>query len=367
MKKLVFAFAMIAVSAAFSATSFSYQGALLDAAGNRLPTQDRNKTIEFRLYESVNAVEAVWGREFNVTLDEDGMFNVELSDVGSPLSTNPDSPENSALEDVITAYAGKDLFIGLTVDGSVGEISPRQKVLSVPVAAYARNVGEAKGSFSVRGEATIYGSAVVHSNLTVKGTSELSGPVKLGSTQRPDQVVTFNGKAVAANGLTVTTGGLTVQSGGISLGSGQLTVGGVDVSLPIGVIVMWSGAVDKIPAGWKLCDGKNNTPDLRGRFIVGAQDANDPAASGMGYKSGATGGANTVKLDVNQIPSHSHGLSPKKHRADNDDNDDPHDYIMSLDGETVTYRTSSVGGGEAHENRPPFYALCFIMRVGDAK
>ena len=25
--------------------------------------------------------------------------------------------------------------------------------------------------------------------------------------------------------------------------------------------------------------------------------------------------------------------------------------------------TSSVGSGQAHENRPPYYALCFIMRV----
>lgn len=151
MKKLVFAFAMLSVSAAFAAASFSYQGALLDGAGNKLSEQERNKTIEFRLYEASDSSDVVWGRAFNVTLDEDGMFNVELSDAGSSVSNDPASPENSALEDVITAYADRDLFIGLTVDDSVGEISPRQKVLSVPVAAYARNVGEAKGRFSVRG------------------------------------------------------------------------------------------------------------------------------------------------------------------------------------------------------------------------
>lgn len=366
MKKLVFAFAMLSVSAAFAAASFSYQGALLDGAGNKLSEQERNKTIEFRLYEASDSSDAVWGRAFNVTLDEDGMFNVELSDAGSSVSNDPASPENSALEDVITAYADRDLFIGLTVDDSVGEISPRQKVLSVPVAAYARNVGEAKGRFSVRGEATIYGSAVIHSNLTVKGASELSGPVSLGSTQKPEQAVTFNGRAVAANGITVTTGGLTIQSGGLALGSGQVTVGGVDVSLPDGVIVMWSGSVDKIPTGWRLCDGKGGTPDLRGRFIVGAQDANNPAASGMGYTVGAYGGANTVRLDINQIPSHTHGLGFSKHRADNDDNDDPHDYIMNAYGGSES-STGSAGGNQAHENRPPYYALCFIMRISDAK
>lgn len=35
---------------------------------------------------------------------------------------------------------------------------------------------------------------------------------------------------------------------------------------------MWSGAVDTIPQGWTLCDGENGTPDLRGKFVVGAND-----------------------------------------------------------------------------------------------
>ena len=46
----------------------------------------------------------------------------------------------------------------------------------------------------------------------------------------------------------------------------SVQVGGV----PAGVIVMWSGVVALIPLGWALCDGTNGTPDLRGRFILGA-------------------------------------------------------------------------------------------------
>ena len=38
-----------------------------------------------------------------------------------------------------------------------------------------------------------------------------------------------------------------------------------------GVIVMWSGLIHDIPAGWGLCDGSQGTPDLRDRFIVGAR------------------------------------------------------------------------------------------------
>jgi hypothetical protein len=41
-------------------------------------------------------------------------------------------------------------------------------------------------------------------------------------------------------------------------------------SIPSGVIVMWSGAVVDIPTGWALCNGANGTPDLRDRFVVGA-------------------------------------------------------------------------------------------------
>ena len=35
-------------------------------------------------------------------------------------------------------------------------------------------------------------------------------------------------------------------------------------------IGMFSGAETDIPDGWALCNGENGTPDLRGRFVVGA-------------------------------------------------------------------------------------------------
>jgi hypothetical protein len=44
----------------------------------------------------------------------------------------------------------------------------------------------------------------------------------------------------------------------------------IDALLPTGVVCMWSGAITSIPTGWYLCDGQNSTPDLRGKFIIGA-------------------------------------------------------------------------------------------------
>jgi co-chaperonin GroES (HSP10) len=48
----------------------------------------------------------------------------------------------------------------------------------------------------------------------------------------------------------------------------------VDNSIPIGGIIMWSGAGVTLPSNWKLCDGSTYgsvvTPDLRSRFVVGS-------------------------------------------------------------------------------------------------
>gem|GEM_PF-1703634 len=59
-------------------------------------------------------------------------------------------------------------------------------------------------------------------------------------------------------------------------------------TVPIGVIVMWTGAA--VPAGWALCDGGSGTPDLRDKFIV---------AAGVTYGAGSSGGAATVDIQHN--------------------------------------------------------------------
>jgi hypothetical protein len=50
--------------------------------------------------------------------------------------------------------------------------------------------------------------------------------------------------------------------------------------LPAGAIILWSGLLENIPAGFALCDGTNGTPDLRGRFVKGAAADVDPGATG---------------------------------------------------------------------------------------
>ena len=120
-----------------------------------------------------------------------------------------------------------------------------------------------------------------------------------------------------------------------------------------GMIMMWYGSVASIPSGWVLCDGNSNTPDLRNRFVVGA-------GTGGNYSPGDTGGANSVTLTVDQIPSHSHTYERTDVGIDVSDRPWP---ANNNDCDMTTQNTSSTGGGQSHENRPPYYALCYIMKT----
>jgi microcystin-dependent protein len=147
--------------------------------------------------------------------------------------------------------------------------------------------------------------------------------------------------------------------------------------VPAGGIIMWSGLVTAIPTGWALCDGTNGTPDLRDRFIVGA---------GGSYARNSTGGANSVVLTTNEMPLHSHGINDPGHNHDNGSYNrllrltPP---IGNLTVGTVDYTASepdvinsaailssatgisinSAGNSAAHENRPPYFALAYIMKL----
>lgn len=166
----------------------------------------------------------------------------------------------------------------------------------------------------------------------------------------------------------------------------------ISAVIPAGVIMMWSGAVGAIPAGWRLCDGGGGTPDLRNRFVVGA---------GSSYAVGATGGADTVTLTAAQMPAHAHagttnGAGGHTHSvydpghvhgnggsriqnliggtsgayvrlnteaADTTDAAATGIAIYAVGDHLHSFATDTRGSGAAHENRPPYYALCYIMKT----
>jgi microcystin-dependent protein len=132
--------------------------------------------------------------------------------------------------------------------------------------------------------------------------------------------------------------------------------------VPQGVIVMWSGAINQIPAGWAICDGNNGTPDLRDRFVVGA---------GGGYVPRQTGGEATHTLIEAEMPSHKHLDAGHDHQYFFEDrgngnsgaNGSTRRGSYSDSTSTGYANIQPTGGGLPHNNLPPYYALALIMKL----
>ena len=123
-------------------------------------------------------------------------------------------------------------------------------------------------------------------------------------------------------------------------------------SVPAGSIIPWYGNLANIPDGFALCDGKNGTPDLQDRFLVGAGNA---------YKLGDIGGENKHQLTIDEMPKHEHVVYSGYYGSNI--------YSISCDGSSYggTFKdkhlTQPSGGNQPHENRPPYYALYYIMKL----
>ncbi len=128
-------------------------------------------------------------------------------------------------------------------------------------------------------------------------------------------------------------------------------------AIPSGVIVMWSGSIASIPTGWALCNGSNGTPDLRERFIVGAGGDN-PNVNGTGYSVADAGGEANHTLTIAEMPSHTHTVWEAWQANQNSAGTAKWYY-----DKPNTESTGSAGGDEPHENRPPYYALAYIMKL----
>lgn len=124
--------------------------------------------------------------------------------------------------------------------------------------------------------------------------------------------------------------------------------------IPAGGIIIWSGAANAVPDGWALCDGTNSTPDLRGRFVLGESSS---------HAMGSTGGSETVTLTVNQMPSHNHLLGLVKNGAATGSYDYPPATSSNLSVDNVRSAITQTGGNQSHPNMPPYYTLCYIMKL----
>lgn len=102
-------------------------------------------------------------------------------------------------------------------------------------------------------------------------------------------------------------------------------------------------------------------PDLRGRFIVG-YSPHDGAYDVLGK----TGGAKTVTLTVDQMPEHDHFIIADSRRTKTKNDDYCYSWNDTDKVQNVPphiKKTAPAGGSKAHENRPPFYSLAYIIKV----
>ena len=163
------------------------------------------------------------------------------------------------------------------------------------------------------------------------------------------------------------------------------------------------------PSGWQICDGatastsalqtvlgQTTVPNLEDRFIIGA---------GNSYSSKDTGGSKDAVLvtHTHNLQDHVHGVN----LTTNNPGDHNHSYsqpsfttyaftggggsqrcqstggastgnaTITISGTTgnpsdrgtnsqtvsISGNTGNKGGGNSHENRPPYYALMFIMKL----
>lgn len=193
---------------------------------------------------------------------------------------------------------------------------------------------------------------------------------------------------------------IVTPEGNVNVPNGKVQEKGNDL-LPRGAIILWYGTEADVPKGWAICNGKDSTPNLSGRFVVGAGSTQTDGT--QSYQPGNKGGSDMHTLTEGQMPSHTHNAGNLKTTADGGHN---HQYKIVLDvsntwdtknsgyvmpegnkthqsnkesalnettspqteqngshNHAVIGATQTAGSGEAFDNRPKYYALCYIMKL----
>ena len=241
----------------------------------------------------------------------------------------------------------------------------------------------------------------VEGNITGSGNISAAGNLSIDGTATVRTIDA--GSAASTSALVTTTAGLVQKIAA--------------APVPVGGIIMWSGTTENVPAGWRLCDGNNGTPNLTDRFVIGASRTFSDNAittvkgTAVGNYSTTGGNKNAVlvahehDLYINQC-NHGHPFTTSHEKNGSKDNhgwpavddNDQHYHKPNTGAPTrmceTDPNTNAIGGAKAcivvtgsqrskatktgltaagessttqtgeNANLPPYYALAFIMYVG---
>ena len=355
----------------------SFQSYLLDS--DKQPITG-TKTIKFSIFDAESNGGLQWAETQQVHVKA-GNFSVILGQgAWSPV------PDHSSRRDLGDVFEGGTRFIEIKVGSNV--LTPRLKLL--PSAYSFRALTADKLSFNTKPMldvsdtgTTSYGTLSVEKATSLEGTLSVTGASTLSGALSVTEDLTV-GTTTASKKATVHGN---IETTGQFIGFGTVPVGG---------IIMWSGwhSGTEVPDGWAICNGQKvtgsggdiHTPDLSGRFIVGA----DPDEIGEDHhkKLNTSGGSDQVTLETENLPPHQHSGTTNK------DGGHVHTGVLGLGGNQngakknyghahdrfTTGTVHSTGSEHQHafttdDNYgstmkstpfsvvPKYYALAYIMRI----
>lgn len=133
-----------------------------------------------------------------------------------------------------------------------------------------------------------------------------------------------------------------------------------------------------------LCDGTNNTPDLRSRFVYGAGNGNTKTSWASGWNNvnghwpaGQVGGEEMHQISITEMPNHTHTPNDSIFNEGGFDSSgnnkglaqDGYPMRISIGDNqpyagVVAYNSLSyTGGNQPHNILPRFMTLAYIMKL----